>query len=72
MTLRSMSYTVPESFRSQAAAVRKIVETRKRAHWILFHFFRKTRETKASALGSSAEGMHAAILDIVKAIKERK
>lgn len=32
----------------------------------------KIREKKASAIGSGAEGMHEAILDIVKAIKELK
>jgi hypothetical protein len=33
---------------------------------------RKNREKRASALGSGAEGMHEAILDIVKAMKGLK
>jgi hypothetical protein len=33
---------------------------------------RKIKEKKASAIGSGAEGMHEAILDIVKAMKELK
>ena len=33
---------------------------------------REIKEKKASAIGSGAEGMHEAILDIVKAMKELK